>query len=58
VRVDKAIGRLKELRQRQRRSQAEAARPLLMRDGDGPPERLFGAGLARSRLSSRSDVFV
>ncbi len=39
--LDGAVGRLVELRQRERRAQFEAARALLLRDGDGGQEGLF-----------------
>ena len=49
--VDGASGRLIELRERKRRAQFEAARALLLRDGDGGQEGFFrGRGVSRIAL--------
>ena len=51
VGVGGAAGRLVELGERERRAQFEAARALLLRDGDGGPERFFrGRGVGRIAL--------
>ena len=42
VGVGRAARRLVELRKRQRRTQFEAARPLLFCDADGGPQGFFG----------------
>src|SRR5277367_6810087 len=47
MRLDRTGGRLIELRERERRAQFEAARPLLSRDGDGELERFLGRGEVR-----------
>ena len=53
VSVGRACGRLADLGQRQRRTQAEAARALRLRDGDRGPEGLLGgAGWIRNCASS------
>src|ERR1700674_789808 len=54
MRLGGAAGRMIELGERKGREQLEAARALLLRDGDGGPERLLGR-LRASRVALQKD---
>jgi hypothetical protein len=51
------FSRLIELRERQRGAQAEAARALLLCDGDGGPESLLGVGVIAGAALKQNFAF-